>query len=455
MKRSLISSAAAIIGALLLTHSAHGAARIWANSGSDYNAGASWTGGVPPGAGDVGQFSAAPVTQPNVTASLSNAGVYFSGTGTSGYSLTSTGGAILTLTGVSTSGSGGTSNSDAAAIRAENTSGTNTIGVALNLAPATGTQSTFVQATGGTLIVNSAITSAAGVNLSLRGGGTIQLNGENSFATASVNTANQTVVVGSNTALGAGTFTVGATATLQAGGGARTLANNMVLGGNTTLTGGNAFTFNGAVVSSGSSTRTLTVSNTGGAVFNGTVSLEEAGAPAGRQFTISGTSAVTINGVVQNGDAQPASLRYNGSATLTLTNANTYSGGTFIAGNMVVTHDGGLGAGNVSITAGNISLTLQNGATNNYIADTATLNIQFTTSTVNLNYTGTDTIGGLIVNNSVMSPGIYGAVGSGAQFELAQLMGSGTFTVVPEPATYMLMGLGVLICAQQFRRKRS
>ncbi|MFL6543133.1 MAG: PEP-CTERM sorting domain-containing protein [Chthoniobacterales bacterium] len=446
---------------LLFNDSVQAAARVWANTGTDYNAAASWNAGAgpAPGAGDVGQFSAAAVTQPNLTSSLSNAGLYFFGTGTSGYDVTGSAGIVLTLTGVSTSGSGGTSNSSAAAIRADNTSGTNTIDVALSLAPATTTTSVFVQAAGGTLVVNGAISSVAGTNLSLRGGGTIALNnGGNSFTTASIDTAGETLVIGANGALGTGTFSVNSTATLQAGGGARTLANNIVVAGNTTLSGSNAFTFNGTVTSSGSSSRSFNVSNTGGAVFSGTVNLEEVGAPAGRQFTIGGTSAVTINGVVQNGDTNAASLRYNGSSTLTLTNSNTYTGGTLVGGNVTATHDGGLGGGNVTLSAASITLTLQNGAANNYIADTANVNIQFTTDTVALNFTGTDVIGSLTVNNTQQPTGIYGAVGSGAQFELPEFTGSGTFTVltqIPEPATYMLMGLGLLVCAQQFRRKKS
>ncbi len=60
-------------------------------------------------------------------------------------------------------------------------------------------------------------------------------------------------------------------------------------------------------------------------------------------------------------------------------------------GTTVVTQSGGLGSGNVSLTAANVTLTLQ-GATNNYIADTAALSIGFAGDIVNLNFTGTDTV---------------------------------------------------------------
>jgi len=126
-------------------------------------------------------------------------------------------------------------------------------------------------------------------------------------------------------------------------------------------------------------------------------------------------------------------------------------------GTTVVTQNGGLGTGNVSLTAASVTLTLQ-GASNNYISDTANLSIGFTNDVVNLNFTGSDTIATLTIAGAQEAPGVYGAVGSGAQFERPELSGTGTLTVltqIPEPATYMLMGLGVLICAQQFRRKRS
>src|SRR5205807_6020828 len=106
------------------------ARRFWGNTGTNFNADASWTVKAP-GAGDVGAFTAAAViTQPQLTASVSIAGLYFEGTGSSGYDLTRTSTQTLTLTGTAidtTAGEAG--NANAAAIGAENTSGTNTIDV--------------------------------------------------------------------------------------------------------------------------------------------------------------------------------------------------------------------------------------------------------------------------------------------------------------------------------------
>ncbi|MEY2538907.1 MAG: hypothetical protein QOG67_2647 [Verrucomicrobiota bacterium] len=432
---------------------AQAALKTWNNTGTDFNAAGSWTGGSPSG-NNVASFNAAAVTQPKLSSPVSVSGLFFSGTGSSGYDITNTTTEALTLTGTSTSGSSGTSDSSAAAIRNEISSGTNTIDVPLVLSSTSGT-STFVQSGAGTLVVNGAISGNA---LSLRGGaGVIQLNGVNSFAAASIDTAGETLVIGNNSALGAGTFTINSTSTIQAGGGSRIIPNAVVLAGNTTISGVNAITFNGSVTSSGSNSRTLTVSNTGGATLAGNVFLQEAAA-TGRTFTILGTSAVNITGVVTDGGTGPALLKYTGSNVLTLNNTNTYSGGTqeTISGSTIVAnHDGALGSGNISLTAATVTLTLQNGAVNNYIANSANLSL-LNTDTVNLNYNGTDTIGELIINNVAQAIGTYGAVGSGAMNELPEFMGTGFLNVtasIPEPATWMLMGVGLLLGAQRLRRK--
>src|SRR6202043_2996964 len=116
----------------------------WKNTGTDFNAGASWVSGTAPGVGDVGAFNAAEITQPKLSASISIAGLYFTGTGTSGYDLTNTTAETLTLTGRADVTTGTeTGNANAAAIGAENTSGTNTIDVPIILASSNGTSAFF------------------------------------------------------------------------------------------------------------------------------------------------------------------------------------------------------------------------------------------------------------------------------------------------------------------------
>ncbi len=90
---------------------------------------------------------------------------------------------------------------------------------------------------------------------------------------------------------------------------------------------------------------------------------------------------------------------------------------------MIANGDHTLGAGNVSLTASGVTLTLQNGATNNYIADTASISI-VTGAIANLNYPGTDVVGGIVLNGvPQLAFGTYGSPASGADFQSALLSG--------------------------------
>jgi autotransporter-associated beta strand protein len=140
--------------------------------------------------------------------------------------------------------------------------------------------------------------------------------------------------------------------------------------------------------------------------------------------------STTFSGLMQDGGfsgGTGGSLAKIGTGTLTLSGVNTYTGGTFInAGILQGSQDGALGEGDVSVTASGAILRLQTGATNNYIADAATLSI-VSGSTADLNFNGTpDTVRSLIVDGVGQLPGLYGSAASGAPHQLPQFAGTGT-----------------------------
>lgn len=170
----------------------HDAERDWANIGTNFNTGGNWVGGTVPGPGDVAWFKTVEVKNPNLTSSVSIAGFFFQSTGSSGYDITRNTNKTFTLTGTASNTSGTeNSNSTAAAIGANNTSGMNTIDVPIILGAAANSTQTFAQATGGTLIVNGVISNAnSNVTLNLTGGGIVQFNGANTYTGATNVAAN-------------------------------------------------------------------------------------------------------------------------------------------------------------------------------------------------------------------------------------------------------------------------
>lgn len=150
--------------------------------------------------------------------------------------------------------------------------------------------------------------------------------------------------------------------------------------------------------------------------------------------------STTFSGLMQDGGfsgGSGGSLAKIGTGTLRLSGANAHTGGTLInAGTLQASHDGALGGGDVSVTGVGATLRVQTGATNNYIADTATLSI-VSGSTIDLNFSGApDTILSLIVDGVVQPAGIYGSAASGAPHQLPEFAGTGEILVttsIPNP----------------------
>ena len=139
-----------------------------------------------------------------------------------------------------------------------------------------------------------------------------------------------------------------------------------------------------------------------GSVINGSASATV--------LTISQTTATTFSGVLggASADAKRFSLVKSGASSLTLTGANSYTGST-------------------TVSSGALALTQA------YLEDTADV-ILGDTATLQLDTGATDTILGLVVNGDAQPAGVYGPLGSGAQFERAYLTGTGRLQVTVGPS---------------------
>jgi autotransporter-associated beta strand protein len=334
----------------------------WKNSAgnTNFNDGASWTSGVPPGVGDRAIFattggSAGINAQPNLTASVSIANLDFSQSTTSGYDLTSNNTSV-TLTLTSTGTAGGTQ-----AIVTSNSSGTNTVDAPIILGGGAGTTQTFSIASGGTFIINGVISeSGLGTKISKTGSGILTLTNANSYTGGTALTAG-TIAIGNNTALGSGTLTFSNGTTLQsADGNARIISNAWAFS-----TTGNIFGAPG--------TGDLTLSNTSSLSLGTTA----------KTWTVNNTNTTLAAAFTNTGN-----LIKDGPGTLILSGASTYSGKTIIS-------NGAISASTLNnVSGGTASSNLGHPTT----AANGTIDIGSTTNTGQLTYTGTGQTTDRVIN---------------------------------------------------------
>lgn len=205
--------------------------------------------------------------------------------------------------------------------------------------------------------------SGAAAALSKTGTGTLVLSSANTYSNGTTIIAGS-IGIGNNTALGGGGLTLGGTSavspTIFASGGNRTIGNNVTLAavttGSATVGAGGDLVINGTVTNSGSD-RTLTVNN-GTTTLGGSVFLSENDTNS-RTLTLNGSGAVIINGLIKNNsgaNSLGSKLTYNSTTggTLTVNNANTYTGATTLsAGNVIVGNKQAFGTGAAAIVAMN------------------------------------------------------------------------------------------------------
>jgi fibronectin-binding autotransporter adhesin len=335
-----LATAAAL--ALAADQSAWAATATWKNAGTDFNTGSNWTSGTGPGGipgtGDVAAFPTVGNPNPNLSASLSIQGLSFATS--SGYTLSNTGGAALTLTNVGDTDAVGTS-----AIRASNTANMNSISAALVLGGAASSTQSFSQQVGGTLAVSGQITNTNALTLRFGGGGIIDLSGVNSSLTASLNLSNNTTLqIGDDDALGTGLLTVSAAGTtIQSDSAtARSPGNAITLATTTSTFGtGGDLTFGAMTLSGGA--RTAAVNN------SITTVASTANDATARTLTKSGTGTLVVTGNAAHGGStvMTGTLAVGGSYTST---GNIRLQGGIIGLNGSFTRNLGTGASQVQFT---------------------------------------------------------------------------------------------------------
>ncbi|EBC8945480.1 autotransporter outer membrane beta-barrel domain-containing protein [Salmonella enterica subsp. enterica serovar Cubana] len=252
-----------------------------------------------------------------------------------------------------------------------------------------------------------------GQSLTKTGAGTLILNAENTY-TGSTTISEGTLIATNVEALGTGNVTDNATLEMNTGGDFD-----------------NAISGSGQVVKSGDETLTLSGANsyTGGTTISGgTLVASNVEALGSGDVTDNATLELNTGGDFDNNIGGTGSVVKSGDKTLTLSGANSYTGGTTISGGtLVATNVDALGTGNVT---DNATLELNTGGTfDNAIGGTGSV-VKSGDKTLTLSgansYSGATTIsGGTLIAANV------NALGTGAIDNRASLLldASGQFTV--------------------------
>jgi autotransporter-associated beta strand protein len=238
------------------------------------------------------------------------------------------------------------------------------------------------------------------------------------------------------------------------------------------LSYGGVISGTGTVAVSGTGSQTLTGANTynGATTVSAGATLQLGNGTTGNDGTIANSLSVVDNGtLIYNRFGSTSysgvisgsgSVQKLGAGTQTLTSTSTYIGGTTVSfGTLAVTGSGKLGTGNVTVAAG-ATLTLGSGVETsvNYVDNLSNLILSNSTSSVFLNFSGTETVAGLSLGGIFQTPGLYyGAAYSGPDSGgtvLSNFSGTGDLLVVPEPGAGALLmsGIGMLIMVRRSRR---
>ena len=419
-----VSGAIILVAGLCFT--AQAASSSWnVDADSQWTNALSWTAGVPgsttlTNSADVAAFSTALTANRTVTvdANRNIGGITFGNTGTTGYTLAggttklSNGGVIQSL-----SGMGGTNKVTAlVSLMGDGTYSANATSAngALVIGAVIGVAGKTLTLDGTSTATNTVSSIRTVLSVVKNGTGYWQLNGSvNDFNGLTLNDG--TLASGGDGKLGTNTVTINGGTLTSISSAARIWTNAFVVNNNFTLgqaTGGTgALTLSGAM-NLGGGVRTIAMSN----------------------VTASGDFFL---GIISNGG-----INKTGLCTMVLSNANTYAGGTIVsAGTLTGAANAAFGTGDITV-AGGAKLTLTNSVSSNFINDTAKL-ILGTNSTLNLVFTGTDTIGGLSLDggSTWLAGGTYNVAALTAAGGLGTYTGGGSLTV---PASNRTLGLYII-----------
>lgn len=300
---------------LCTTASVHSSTLSWTGAAGDSNVSTAgnWSLAQAPASGDSLIFTGTNSLAPKLSTALTVSSLSFA-TNASAFSLTGTGTyTINTSSGITNNSVNLQTVASALALGANQT--WNAAAGDLAFYGAVNLGSRTLTLTGSNNITISGNISGTGA-MTKTGTGKLTLSGSNAYSGTTTLSAG-TIVIGSNNAVGTGTFSLG-TANVDVSG-ARALANAVTLAGDTTFLGSDNLTMSGAVSITGN-----------------------------RTLTVSGTGKLTFSGVV---DTTKNSYTWtkSGSGTLALLAANTFTKLKLSSGTLITGNDSALGSSTFSL----------------------------------------------------------------------------------------------------------